>query len=252
MSASEVFRFERKYVVTRTAADAIRRFIAAYLVPDVYMAGQGPYGYQVNSLYFDTPSLSLYRESVEGHKNRYKLRIRFYNETSAGPVFLEIKKRTTETIHKLRAAVSRRAAEKLLGGARLTTKDLVSADEGAMRGLDEFCNRRERQRLEGAAFVCYEREAYVSNAAEGVRVTFDHNIVGQAYYSDCSLALPDKRAPIAPRGIVLELKYNGGIPQWLHDLVASFRLERQPFSKYVYCTDALRKVALRNFRVRSA
>ena len=39
------------------------------------------------------------------------------------PVFLEVKRRTTETIHKLRAAVSKQAAEKLLGGTRLKVAD---------------------------------------------------------------------------------------------------------------------------------
>jgi hypothetical protein len=253
MAAFEVFRFERKYVVTESAAEAIRRFITGYMDLDVYMAGKGPTGYRIHSLYLDTVGLSLYRQTIEGHKNRYKLRIRFYDENPFSPAFLEVKRRTTETIHKLRAAVSKRSAERLLGGGRLKATDLLSVNEASIRALDEFCSRRERLRLEGASFICYQREAYASQTAEGLRVTFDRQIVGQAYSSDCSLALPVQQVPIEPKGVVLELKYNGRIPQWMHDCVRSFRLERSPFSKYVYCTDALRNVALRNrLRVRSA
>jgi len=253
MGAFEVYRYERKYVVTEAIALAIRRFATTYLDPDLYMAGKGPTGYRVYSLYFDTLGFALYRQTMEGHKNRYKLRIRFYDEIASSPAFLEIKRRTTETIHKLRAAVSKPAAERLLGGARLKPADLLSSDETAVRALDEFCDCRERIRLEGAAFVCYQREAYVSHAAEGVRVTFDRQIVGQTYHSDCSLAIPEREVPIAAKGVVLELKYNGRIPEWMHDLIGSFRLDRTSFSKYVYCTDALRNVALRaSLRVRSA
>ena len=253
MAAFEVYRYERKYVVTESTADAIRRFVTTYLDRDVYMAGKGPTGYRIYSLYFDTLDFALYRQTMEGHKNRYKLRIRFYDETAFSAAFLEIKRRTTETIHKLRAAVSKRAAERLLGGARLKLADLLSADATSVRAVNEFCDRREKMRLEGAAFVCYQREAYVSSEAEGLRLTFDRQIIGQTYSSDCSLAIPKLEVPIEPKGVVLELKYNGRIPQWMHDLVASFRLERTPFSKYVYCTDVLRNAVLRaNLRVRSA
>ncbi len=117
MAASEVYRFERKYVVTESAADAIRRFVTSYLELDEYMAGKGPTGYRIYSLYFDTPDFALYRQTMGGLKNRYKLRIRFYDENAFSPAFLEVKRRTTETIHKLRTMVSKRAAEKLLGGA---------------------------------------------------------------------------------------------------------------------------------------
>jgi SPX domain protein involved in polyphosphate accumulation len=253
MAAFEVYRYERKYVVTEAAADAIRRFVTSYLDRDIYMAGKGPTGYRIHSLYFDTPGYALYRQTMEGHKNRYKLRIRFYDELPHSPAFLEVKRRTTETIHKLRAAVSKSAAEKLLGGTRLKVADLLSTNEASVRALDEFCDRREKMRLEGAAYVCYQREAYVSRAAESLRVTFDRQIVGQTYHSDCSLALPEQKAVIEPKGVVLELKYNGRIPHWMHDLVGSFRLDRTPFSKYVYCTDALRNVAMKaSLRVRSA
>ena len=39
--------------------------------------------------------------------------------------------------------------------------------------------------------------------------------------------------------MVLELKYNGRAPRWMHDLVTSFGLQRLSFPKYVYAMDAL-------------
>ena len=54
------------------------------------------------------------------------------------------------------------------------------------------------------------------------------------------LTLPAMESPIKPKGVVLELKYNGRIPHWMQDLIASFGLQRQSFPKYVHCVDALK------------
>ena len=59
MGTLEVYRYERKYQIAERDAAAIRRFIAAYLVPDRHMAGAGPEGYRVCSLYLDSPQLML-------------------------------------------------------------------------------------------------------------------------------------------------------------------------------------------------
>ena len=98
-------------------------------------------------------SSRLYRQSTTGIKNRYKLRIRFYDEAADSPAFLEIKKRTTETVHKLRAVVAKPAAERLLARradrARRTCSrmaTLASALDGVLR-LPRTLACRGRRRL---------------------------------------------------------------------------------------------------------
>jgi VTC domain len=240
MGAMEVYRYERKFVVTEPTAMAVRRFVASYLVLDEHMSGEGPDGYRVCSLYLDTPHLGLYHQSRQGIKNRYKLRIRFYDEADDGPAYLEIKKRTTETVHKLRAVVPKPAAARLLRGGRLSHSDLLSNGDASHRALSEFCNCRERLNAEGVAFVDYHREAYVSKSAEGVRVTFDRQVVGHRYQYGSGLAPPAEMSPAVAKGVVLELKYNGRAPRWMHDLVTAFNLQRLSFPKYVNCVDALK------------
>jgi hypothetical protein len=239
MGVVEVYRYERKYLVTERTANAARQFVASYLVPDEHMAGQGADGYRVCSLYLDTPQLGLYHQSVYGLKNRYKLRIRFYDELDSSAAFLEIKKRTTETVHKLRASVPKPAAARLLRGGQLGHSDLLSSGDASHRALEEFCGACDRLNAVGVAFVNYRRAAYVSQSAESVRVTFDRHIVGHEYYAGCGLATPEERSPPVTQGIVIELKYNGRAPRWMHDLVTTFRLERMSFPKYVRCVDAL-------------
>ena len=240
MGAMEVYRYERKYLVTEATAIAVRAFVNSYLVHDEHMAGAAADGYRVCSLYLDAPHLGLYHQSREGVKNRYKLRIRFYDDAAESPAFLEIKKRTTETVHKLRAVVSKTAAVRLLRGGRLGPEDLLSHGDASHRAIAEFCTCCDRLSAVGVAFINYQREAFVSRAAESVRVTLDRRVVGHRYVSGCGLETPEESSPPVTRGVVLELKYNGRAPRWMHDLVTSMSLQRQSFPKYVHCVDALR------------
>ena len=121
---------------------------------DEHMAGDGPDGYRVCSLYLDTPQLALYRQSKDGIKNRYKLRIRFYDEDADGPAFLEIKQRTTRDGSQAagdglevggRAILARRAAES--GRLALEWRHVAPG------ALTEFCDSRDRLKAEGVG-VC--------------------------------------------------------------------------------------------------
>jgi hypothetical protein len=251
MGAFEVFRYEHKYIVSESAAAAIRSFLRVYMKPDQYMAGKGPFGYSIYSLYFDTPHYTLYRQTMAGVKNRFKLRIRFYDDNPISPAFLEVKRRVTDTIHKLRAVVSKRSVARLLCGGRLTAADLLSPGDAPHRALSEFCDRSEGLGAVGKAFVAYVREAYVSTAADGVRVTLDRQIAGHAYDGDDVLAIPPRKVPIPQRGVVLELKYDGRSPAWMQDMIQSFQLYRTVFPKYVYCVQALQKAQKSGLLARS-
>jgi len=233
-------RYERKYVISATMAEALRGFVSAYLVPDPYMDLSQPWGYQVHSLYLDSADLKLYRQTTEGNKNRYKLRIRFYDPAPDSPAFLEIKQRDGITLYKYRAKVSKPSAERLLCGGALSAADLLARDDKSMRALDEFCGRQARLGAEGTAFVCYHREAYVLPHAEGTRVTFDRKIDGRPPNLGGGLSLPQSAATVTSHQVVLELKYMGRSPGWMRDLVRSFELERISFPKYVHAIDALR------------
>ena len=63
-------------------------------------------GYRVCSLYLDTPQFSMYRQIVEGIRIATSCGFAFTTTLRTASRFLEIKKRTTETVHKLRAVVA--------------------------------------------------------------------------------------------------------------------------------------------------
>ena len=88
---------------------ALRDFVSSYLDLDPFGATQPNLSYPVHSLYLDSPGLRLYHTTINGDKNRYKLRIRFYEDRPKTPVYFEVKRRTNNTIAKQRGGVKREA-----------------------------------------------------------------------------------------------------------------------------------------------
>jgi len=252
VGAQDVFRYERKYIVSEAAADVIRQFIAPYLTPDEHMQPDELRGYQVHSLYFDTPQFSLYRQTAEGVRPRYKLRIRFYDMQDESLALFEIKSRTADSIHKQRAAVAKSAVARLLLGGRIFSSELLSPSEKSIRALAEFCERRDRLSADPTAFVSYWREAYVSREPDNVRVTIDRQLTARDGRFARSLKLPNEEVLAAPGKVVLELKNSGRAPAWMRDLVRTFQLQRVAFPKYVHCVDALQLVPARPRRFEEA
>jgi hypothetical protein len=236
-------RAEHKYVVSETTALALRSFMKAYLMPDQYMPAGSPEGYHVHSLYLDSPAYELYHETKDGVKNRYKLRMRFYDDSREAPTFLEIKTRTTDSIRKHRAIISKQAAENFLSGGSLTPADLIGGSNKAAYALTDFGMRTSRLAARGSVFVSYQREAYVALEADGIRVTFDRHITGKAYDPLSGLQLPADGAAVFPDQVVFEVKYSGPIPSWIRGLIHDFGLQRVSFPKYVHAVDALQQTA---------
>src|SRR5213593_2005927 len=72
-------RFELKYIIKEDVARAVRDFVSGYLEIDEYGATLPNFSYPVHSLYLDSDDLHLYRTTINGDKNRFKLRLRFYD-----------------------------------------------------------------------------------------------------------------------------------------------------------------------------
>jgi hypothetical protein len=67
-----------KYIVDETVALAIRDYIRSYLQLDEYGATLPNLSYPIHSLYLDSADLKLYQATINGDKNRFKLRLRYY------------------------------------------------------------------------------------------------------------------------------------------------------------------------------
>jgi hypothetical protein len=233
-------RRERKYTLTDQQAVAIRRVVRAYLPPDQHMNGD-ELGYEVYTLYLDSPELALYRRSVEGKKRRQKLRIRFYDQAPDASVFLEVKQRIAKAITKRRAEVAKPTAERLLAGEPILSSELVSHNDRTAQALAEFNQHRHRLAARGVVLISFRREAYMSAIPGSARVTFDRRITVHPYDPTWGLRLTGQGTQVGGACVVMELKHEGKRPDWMRDLTASFGLRRASCPKYVQCLQALER-----------
>lgn len=239
-------RFELKYVIDGRRVRGIRDFIRCYLEHDHYARPELGWAYPIYSVYLDSPALDLFNATVCGHKNRFKLRARYYSDKPNAPVFFEIKRRVNDVILKERAGVRREAVHRLMAGAAPCRGDLLDPeDPEAFNALQQFCHLRHAVDATGRTIVAYTREAWNARDNDDVRVTFDRKIAGswfdesmpidQALRADRPWVYP----PVEGDGIVLELKFNGRFPVWMRELVRTFDLSRTCMAKYVNCVMAL-------------
>jgi hypothetical protein len=226
-------RFEYKYRTTETKALALRHYIESYLQLDPYGVTQPDRSYPVHSIYLDSRDLHTYNDTINGSRNRYKLRIRYYEKNETSPVYLEIKRRFDKVIAKKRAVVHREAVESLLLGDAPSPDHLVVASAEQLEALEAFCTIRARLDAHPVAHVKYRREAYESSESNSVRVTFDRHVVSEIHKS---VSFPTELIhPVDVFGnrVVLELKFTNTYPFWFKELVENFNLLQDSAAKYV-------------------
>lgn len=226
-------RFEMKYLVSEEKALAIRRFLRSYLKPDDFAANLPNYSYPVHTLYLDSPDLATYQAVQCGDRNRFKLRIRYYDDTPDAPVFFEIKRRMNDCIGKRRANVRRDAVEAILSGRPPQMSHLAKPDAKQFIALQEFCRLMHALRASPRSHVAYLREAWMSPVSNSFRVTFDRQVQCEPEFStEFSTQLSD---PVTAFGedVVLELKFIDRLPAWCTEMVRIFNLVRGGAPKYV-------------------
>ena len=162
-------RFELKYLIPEETALLVRDFVRSYLEMDEFSVGRPNYSYPVHSLYIDSDDLKLYWRTINGDKNRYKLRLRYYSTSPDSPVFFEIKRRMNNCILKQRGGVRQDALSHLLTGHLPDLEHLVSKAPNHLVAVQRFCYLMEELHARPKVHIAYEREAYVSDNDE-VRV----------------------------------------------------------------------------------
>jgi SPX domain protein involved in polyphosphate accumulation len=251
-AGAQTNRFELKYLIDERTAGEVRRYVRQFLEPDEHTDPRGGIGYPVHSLYLDSYDLVLARQTLSGKKNRFKLRIRFYDDEPDSPVFLEIKRRVNDVIMKERAIVYRTSVPNLLAGIPLDHPDLVKDDAKNYKALLRFCELRNELGAKPAAFTSYEREAYEPPDSNQYRVTFDRKLLAGSFRGGLSVADLRRWARPEIEGVVLELKFNGRFPDWMGELVRLFNLQRISMPKYVECVTVIDGSPLRHFGRRAA
>jgi hypothetical protein len=223
-------RYELKYHISESKASAIVEFIKPYVEKDRYCKLQRSGDYPIVSLYLDSEDLQLCQESLRGHKNRFKLRIRSYTDEPDYPRFFEIKRRINTIINKSRARVMDRYVPTLLDGLSLPPQN-YTADINA---INQFQLYMKSIQAGPVILIRYMRQAFEGDSKNKVRVTFDRKL---AY---CITNRPEVRLggsgwqhnPYTLGGVILEIKFTDRYPAWLSHMAKYFCLEAQSISKF--------------------
>lgn len=239
-------RREIKYLIHEDKALDVRAFLSSYMEPDEFAVGRPNSSYPVHSLYLDSDHLDTFHACANGDRNRFKLRIRYYDDDPRSPVFFEVKRRINEGIVKQRARVRREAVHSLLVGESPTPEHLGSWSMQQWIDLLDFWQLVETMEAAPRAHNAYMREAYV-NLDATVRVTLDRAVrLGPEFSGDLGIGL-ENGVGIFQEFVILELKFTERMPNWMIEMVRSMELKSSGAAKYRWGVEmlGLRRVAQR-------
>ena len=225
-------RFEQKYMLSEDEALAVRAEVVAHLDLDENGAGQPNFSYPVHSLYLDSADLYTFWTTINGDKNRFKLRLRFYDDRPNTPVFFEIKRRMNNCIMKQRGGVRQEFVPYLLSGHLPREDHLLSKAPKQMIALQRFCELMTRIHAKPKVHIFYMREAYVSSDDQ-VRVTIDRNVFAEENLTSTVKTVMKNPVLNFPNQVILELKFTNKHPNWFRDLVRMAQVMQCGAAKYV-------------------
>lgn len=226
-------RFEIKYRISEYKAQEIRHFVSQYLALDPYGATQADFSYPVHSLYVDSDAMKTFHDTINGNRNRYKLRIRYYENGEDKPVYFEIKRRFDRVIAKKRAKVDRHNVSVLLSGQMPSMEQAVIKTPEQFESLEHFCYLVNQINARPKIHVAYRREAYELEGSNAVRVTFDRQVTSESQSSSRLATTMNQPVSVFGNEVILELKFTNRYPIWLQELTQLFHLRQDSAAKYV-------------------
>lgn len=231
-------RYELKYLIPGRRVGAFEDALGEYVVPDRHCGDA--WGYPVHSVYWDSPSLSLFWEKIEGVKYRRKLRFRRYS--SEPELFVEIKQRLDRTVQKRRVRLPIPEARETFGdGAPASSRARPVGGAGPTGSEDPILAEAlllvHRHGLLPRMSVAYRRRALCGRYEPDLRITFDRRV--QFLPTDVDFVAPFDVGHdlVDPRLVIMEIKYSERAPVWLCKFMSSFGLQMMRLSKYCTAVD---------------
>jgi len=218
-------RHELKFQIDMLQYQVLQRKLATVLQPDPNMESKS--SYTIRNLYFDDLRDTALNEKQAGVPNRKKYRIRIYNCSDAYIKF-ERKTKISQFILKESTRISRCETEKIIAG---DIGFLAASDNQLLR---EFYRESRCRLMRPVVVVEYDREAYV-HPVGNVRITFDTGLrtgLGPNSFFDrncCTMGIVHRPE------IILEVKYNKVLPQFICGLFPDTIRPQMAIGKYVLC-----------------
>lgn len=219
------YRHELKYVISSTQLAMIRSRVEHLLSPDSHAAPSGVYG--IRSLYFDDYDNRCFWENEDGTDPREKFRIRIYNH-STERITLECKRKERGKTLKTSCPLTVSQTEALMAGK---VPPAICRQPWLLQKMAVQIRSR---LLHPVVIVEYDRIPYVYPNGN-VRVTLDTNIASsKAVGRFLEERIPSR--PVMPQGQqLLEVKFDGYLPDFIYRNLQLDSLRQTTFSKYYIC-----------------
>jgi len=221
------YRHELKYIISEGEHKLLSMRVKACLKQDYHASINGG-EYAIRSLYFDDPFDTALWEKSGGVASRDKFRIRIYN-LSDSAIKLERKHKEGQYIKKDSVTLSRQDCDEIVRG------NLECLRHNESPFAMQFYGIFKANHLRPKVLVDYVREPYVF-PAEDVRITFDKDVRTAMRCTDLfnpnviTYPVWDLR-----NCMILEIKFNESMPQYVQELLTLGAAERTAASKYVFC-----------------
>lgn len=224
---NEVFRQEKKYLMTLIDMQRLARLLDPVMLQDAH---NGAEGYRIRSMYFDTLDDTDYEDKLDGLEIRRKIRLRIY-DPAADFAMLEMKQKQGSYQKKRSLRLRREDAQQIARGQYnplLQYPDPFAAECFGL--LHTQCYRPK-------TVVEYRRKAYIAKENK-IRVTFDHAIRATETQLDLFSPALNLYPVLDPFNGVLEVKYNGFLLSYIKRVVSAANRSELSVSKYCLARSA--------------
>ncbi len=221
MQIRKVLRQERKFVISMEQFYRFDGELACLLKPDAH---NGPEGYMVRSLYFDTLMDKDYYDKLAGVELHRKMRLRIYSPDS-DDALLEMKQKQGTNQLKRSLIVSRADAKRIATGdyePLLAYSEPFAAECYGVLTMGCYMPR---------VVVEYRRKAYVLPEND-IRITFDSQIRASSLTGNMFDRHPGLFPVMHPADVVLEIKYNHFLLAYVKDIMRVCNRSETAVSKY--------------------
>ena len=219
---NEVLRQEKKFAINQAEAARLRGRLDPVMIQDSH---NGPLGYSIRSLYFDTPGDQDFRDKEDGLELRRKIRLRIYDPGDAFAM-LEMKQKEGPYQRKRSLRLRREDAQALIQGDYRPLLGYQEPFAGECYGLMTCRCYRPK------AVVEYRRQAYIARENH-IRITLDSQIRATESCMDIFSSQLPLFWVMDPFAVVLEVKYNGFLLSYIKDLLD--QVDRSELSVSKYC-----------------
>lgn len=222
MNQIRVERRELKYKISLLQFKRLEARLGLAMERDSFAGADG--GYNIRTLYFDTPYESDFYATRQGEEIRKKIRMRCYSP-DAQTVKLERK-----------AKFGQDQAKTSLNLTRTQARQMIQEDYGFLAQMEdgfakqlycEICQGGYRPNM----FLEYKRIPFVA-PSNHIRITFDYDI----RYTKSEMDIFVQNPPMTPLTYkdwgILEVKYDGFLFSYIKELLGGIQEQQVAFGKY--------------------